>query len=167
MFSFWQKAELFAIVIGGLMVLTSYVGRFVEKQREQNDLVTLGLWLGSFLMVFALLTATLYYRFQTGVISLPDELGLLAVTVLLSVTGYSWRMQAPAVFGGLGLTLYLLTLVGTLAYFPNVAIGVYLAIGGGLLFACGIGLSIYRERLVQLPEKFANREGIFQFLNWR
>ena len=69
--------------------------------------------------------------------------------------------------GGLGLGTYLLVLVGTLAYFPNVAMGVYLAAGGGLLFTAGIALSIYRERLLELPGKMARREGVFTVLTWR
>jgi len=50
---------------------------------------------------------------------------------------------------------------------PNVAMGVYLAIGGALLFAMGIALSIYRERLLALPSRIQNREGVFRILAWR
>ena len=46
-------------------------------------------------------------------------------------------------------------------------VGVYLAIAGAVVFACGIALSVYRERLLQLPEKIANREGVFKVLSWR
>jgi len=83
------------------------------------------------------------------------------------VTGYSWQLKAPTMFGGVGLVAYLLVLIGMLAILPNVAMGVYLAVGGALLFAAGIALSIYRERLLALPEKIRGREGLFRVLSWR
>lgn len=58
-------------------------------------------------------------------------------------------------------------LVASLAYHPQVAIGVYLAAGGAAVFALGVALSMYRERLLELPERMANREGVFRILNWR
>ena len=42
-----------------------------------------------------------------------------------------------------------------------------MAVGGAALFAIGIGLSVYRDRLLELPEQIANREGIFRILSWR
>jgi hypothetical protein len=129
--------------------------------------VTLALLLGSILAPAALLVGTLYNRFVLHQASLPDELGLVVVTVVMLVTGYSWQLKAPTLLGGLGLGCYLLVLVGMLAVMPNVAMGVYLAVGGGLLFAVGIALSVYRERLLALPEKIKGREGVFQVLNWR
>jgi hypothetical protein len=54
-----------------------------------------------------------------------------------------------------------------LAILPNVAMGVYLAAGGALLFAAGVALSVYRERLLALPAKIREREGMFRVLSWR
>ena len=70
-------------------------------------------------------------------------------------------------FGGSALVLYLVVMIAALAYHPQVAIGVYLAVGRALVFAAGIALSIYRERLLELPERMAKREGVFRILNWR
>ena len=78
-----------------------------------------------------------------------------------------WQLKAPTMFGGVNLVAYLLVLIGMLAILPNVAMGVYLAAGGALLFAAGIALSIYRERLLALPEKIREREGLFRVLSWR
>jgi hypothetical protein len=58
-------------------------------------------------------------------------------------------------------------MIGRLAYHPQVAVGVYLAIGGALVFASGIALSVYRDRLLELPEKIAKHEGIFRIIGWR
>ena len=37
----------------------------------------------------------------------------------------------------------------------------------GGLFPIGLLLSVYRDRLLALPEKIERREGIFRLLNWR
>ena len=42
-----------------------------------------------------------------------------------------------------------------------------LAVGGAVIFAAGIALSVYRDKLLQLPDHIAKREGIFRILNWR
>ncbi len=42
-------------------------------------------------------------------------------------------------------------MLASLAYRPQVAVGVYLAVGGALVFATGIALSVYREKLLKLP----------------
>ena len=44
---------------------------------------------------------------------------------------------------------------------------IWLTIGGGLVFATGVLLNIYRDRLLTLPEKVMRREGIFRVLGWR
>ena len=58
-------------------------------------------------------------------------------------------------------------LVADLGRQQNWAVGVYLAIAGGVVFLLGIALSVYRERLLALPEQIAHREGIFKLLDWR
>jgi hypothetical protein len=44
---------------------------------------------------------------------------------------------------------------------------IWLTIGGALIFGTGILLSIYRDRLLTLPEKVLRREGVFRVLSWR
>jgi hypothetical protein len=43
----------------------------------------------------------------------------------------------------------------------------WLTIGGGLIFLTGLGLAVYRDRLLTLPDRVKNREGVFRVLNWR
>ena len=76
-------------------------------------------------------------------------------------------MTSAVVARRLGQLISLVVLVASLAYHPQVAIGVYLAVGGAAVFALGIALSIYREKLLELPERVAKREGVFRILNWR
>lgn len=165
--SAWQKGEIFCVVIGIALLAAGYIGRFLESHRAESDGVTLALFVGSLLAPSALLIGTLYYRFVEHRESLPDEVGLVLVTVLMLVTGYSWQLKAPTLMGGISLATYLMVLIGMLAVLPNVAMGVYLAVGGGLLFAIGIGLSVYRDKLLALPEKIKSRAGLFRVLNWR
>jgi len=96
-----------------------------------------------------------------------DEFALVTLATVLLVSGLAGRVKSPTVFGGFTLVSYLAMLVIGLAYHPKVAMGVYLAIGGGLLFAAGLLLSIYRDRLLAVPEEFARKEGVFEVLTWR
>jgi len=165
----WQKMEIICVAIGALLVAASYVGRFQEDtDRGQHwDVVTAGFWLGSALSALTLLVAVIYHRFAGDGPSLYDELAIVTVTVLLLITGLSWRVKSTTLIGGATLTIYLIIMIGRLAYHPQVAIGVYLAIGGALVFACGVALSVYRDRLLELPERIAKRKGIFQIIGWR
>jgi len=166
----WQKLEIFCVAVGSLLILAGYVGRFRESGGTTSDLVSVGLWLGSLLATAPLVTAVVYYRFmseQTAHFSPVNELALFAVTVILLVTGYSWQIKATTFFGGASLVLYLMIIIVSLGWQQQVAAGVYLAVGGAVLFALGIGLSMYREKLLKLPEQIARREGFFRVLNWR
>ncbi len=64
---------------------------------------------------------------------------------------------------------YLVLLIVELARHAEQMVGVatFMTIIGGLVFAVAIGLSMYREKLLQLPNKIANREGIFKIVDWR
>ena len=42
-----------------------------------------------------------------------------------------------------------------------------MTIGGGLIFGTGVLLSIYRDRLLTLPDLVKRREGVFRVLSWR
>jgi hypothetical protein len=158
----WRKAELFAVVGGLAVLIVSYIARFREE--KPSDLVSVGLWLGSFVTAIALI-ATVYHQ---GIMKSPiDDVTLLTITILMLASGASLRLKAPTLMGGSILALYLATVVVNLAYRPQVAIGVYLAIGGCLLFAAGVALSVCRERLLELPDRVARREGIFKIISWR
>jgi len=50
-------------------------------------------------------------------------------------------------------------MIGQLAYHPQVAVGVYLAVGGGLLFAAAALLAAYRESILSLPDAIERRHG--------
>ena len=163
----WQKLEIFCVTAGIAMLIASHIARFREAEGIRDETVSLGLWLGSALATAPLLIAFAYHRWIGAGPSLYDEMALLTVTILMTVTGASWQTKATTLFGGGLLTFYLIVLVVSLAYRPQVAIGAYLAIGGAVVFAIGIALSIYREKLMELPAQISNREGVFRILSWR
>jgi hypothetical protein len=164
----WQKLEIFSVVVGVLLIAISYVGRFRESDGEENEMVSVGLWLGSLMATVPLVVAVMYY-WATGDPSTIDQLALLTVTVLMVLTGYVWQVKSTTFLGGVSLVFYLFVFVVSLSLGLDKQwiIGVYLTIGGGLIFALGVGLSMYRERLLQLPERISKREGVFRILNWR
>ncbi len=163
----WQKLEIFCVAIGFAMLVTSHIGLFQEEGGKRNENVGVGLGLGSILVTVPLVIAALYHRWAGGEPSIYDEMALLTLTIPMFVTGLSWKIKATTLWGGSALVLYLIVLVVSLAYRPQVAIGIYMAAGGAVVFAIGIVLSIYRDRLKEIPDQVANRTGIFRILNWR
>ena len=132
----------------------------------------LALWTGSALATIPPLIAVLVNRFGYGgqdyVGSGPaDQLILITITVGLLVAGLTARAKAPTLLGGGALGIYLAVLIVSVAYRPQVEVGVYLACGGLALFAAGVVLSVYRERLLALPDRVAARDGLFRILDWR
>lgn len=163
----WQKLELFCVAVGLVSLVASHIARFREDEQIRDETVSLGLWFGSLLATMPLLIAFVYHRWFGSGPSLYDEMALLTVTILMVVTGVSWQTKATTLFGGGLLALYLVVLVVSLTYRPQVAIGVYLAVGGALVFAAGIALSVYRDKLLELPDRISKHEGVFRILSWR
>ena len=163
----WQKLEIFCVAVGLGMLVASHLGMFREGDGKRSEEVGFGLALGSILATLPLVIGFLYHRSTGGEPSLYDEMALITVTILMLVTGLSWQIKATTVSGAAALVLYLCVLIVSLAYQPQVAIGIYMAVGGAVVFALGIGFSIYREQLLDLPERVTQRKGVFRVLNWR
>jgi hypothetical protein len=165
----WQKLEIFTVAVGVLLLAVSYVARFREADQE-NEMVTLGLWLGRLLATMPLVIAVIYYRFPNAQLSLVNEIALLTVTVLMLLTGVSWQVKSTTLLGGGVFCLYLVVLLSALGWEHREQewiVGVFLAGIGGLIFALGVALSVYRDRLLELPQRIANREGVFRIIAWR
>ena len=163
----YQKLELLLELLGVAWLGMGIAGRLDEKAGSRNGFVSSALWAGSFASTLPVLFCTLMHRCSASGPLLGDELGLITVTVLMVAIGCVLQLRATTTVGGIALSIYLAVLFGHLAYHPQVAVGIYLAIGGGLIFLTGVILSIYRDRLLALPSKIANREGIFQIIDWR
>jgi hypothetical protein len=167
----WQKAELFAVVVGVLLLAVGHWGTYRERASDeaaQSDAVTLALVFGSLLAGLPLAIAVLVHRGSSHHYSVPDEVGLLAAGVLLLASGYVLRIQATTLTGAFLLALNLLTLPMLIRRIYELQTTALLLAGGGaLVFVLGLVLSVFRDRLLNLPEKVKRREGVFRVLGWR
>jgi hypothetical protein len=166
--SLWRKAEIFMVAAGLLILSAAYVGRFREDDPETpKETVSFGLWLGSMLSTLPLLAVVFFHWKAAHEFSFYDEIALIGITLLVVATGVVWRVKASTFFGGGTLFLYLCVLVVSLVYQPQVAIGIYLTAGGGLLFVLGLLLAVFRDHMLAIPEKVAKRKGVFEVIGWR
>ncbi len=163
----WEKLELFCVVVGLMLLAAGHVERFrSEAAVPHSDLTFVALWLGAALATLPLLIDVLYHR-ADHVTFLRSELAIVTISGLLLAAGLGWKTKATTFFGGGTLAIYLVVLFGSLLYRPQVTVGAYLAIGGGVMFIIALLLSMYRERLLSLPDRIAARQGIFQVIDWR
>ncbi len=164
----WQTLEV-VTVLGGLLLLTAaHVGWYREPDERSSDTVTMGLFFGSAAVVLPLAIATVVNRFFLR-ISPIDELALVFGSVALLGSGVLCRLKTTTLFGAVTLALYVLMVLIYMHRFlrEQVLIGIYLTLGGVLLFGTGLALSVYRDRLLALPDKIKRREGLFRVFGWR
>ena len=172
-----RKLEAAALAVGAAMLAAAHAGRVREaggghahkprrQREEERGAVTVGLWFGSAFIVLPAAFAVLAGR-VSGAPWAPDELILAGCSVGLLVLGLSARTLAPALGGALGLVATAGVIAASLVHRAEVTLGVGLTLGGAGLFAAGILLSVLRDRLARLPERWADREGVFAVLDWR
>jgi hypothetical protein len=162
----WQKLEVFSIVAGLALLVGGHLGLFREHDR-QSDVVSLALFAGSALVGLPLAIAVIYYRSQPA-FSIPNELGMLLAGIVLLGSGFMFQLKSTTLTGAGLLAIYLVTLlmfVNMLEQIQTAAI--LLAVGGAAIFITGLLLSIYRDRLLTLPDRIKRREGVFRVLAWR
>ena len=94
-----------------------------------------------------MIVALCYWRFNVVYVHWPEELAIVTFSILMLVTGFAWQVKATTVAGGGTLFLYLIVTIGELAYQPQIATGIYLVVGGSVVFLAGLVLSIYRDKL--------------------
>jgi hypothetical protein len=164
----WQKAEIFLLVAGVVVLVLSLAG----QQREQeghSDLVSFGLLLGSALLALPLAAATAHWRGYWLEFHWPDELGLLVVGLALLLGGNALRLKSPTLVGIMLLAWNLLTLplFGRKLLEKLPTVGLVLAIGGAVIFGGGLLLALSRDYLLALPDRVKQRRGLFRVLSWR
>ena len=163
--SIWQKVEIFSVIVGLLLLVVGHVGWYREQER-QSDMVTVCLLFGSVLLGAPLAIATIIDRSQDHFI-VPNELGFLLAAILLVTTGFLFQLKSTTLTGVTLILVYFATLLIFVPWGRLSTIAVFMTVGGGTLFLTGLLLSVYRDRLLQLPEKVKQRRGLFRILNWR
>lgn len=162
----WQKMEIFSIVIGLALLVIGHIG-WRREENQHSDLVSFSMLFGSLLVCVPLGIAVLIYR-GTPVFSTPNELGMLLAGLVLLTTGFTLQLRSTTIVGAATLAVYLLTLLLYINMLENVkTAAIWITVGGGLIFGVGIVLSVYRDRLLTLPDRVRRREGMFRVLNWR
>jgi hypothetical protein len=160
----WQKLEVFSVAVGLLLLIAGHIGWYREQERE-NGMVSLSLLLGSLLAGVPLAIATLIDR-SRDIIYL-NEVGLLAAALLLVTTGFLFQLKTTTLMGAALTALYFVTLPILLPWKQLNTVAIFLTAGGGTLFGVGLLLSLYRDRLLMLPDRIKHREGMFRVLTWR
>lgn len=161
----WQKVEIFSVASGLVLLCVGHWGWYRERER-QNDLVSIALLLGSLLVGIPLAIATIIDRSRNDFLVL-NELGFLLAAVLLLTTGFVFQLRSTTLCGATLMVLYFMTLLIFVLWSRLNAVALFITIGGGSLFGLGLLLSVYRERLLALPEQLRQRQGLFRVLNWR
>jgi hypothetical protein len=161
----WQKLEIFSVAVGLLLLAVGHVGWYREQQR-QSDLVSLSLLLGSLLVGVPLAAATLIDRSHDHFILL-NELGFLAAAVLLLTTGFLFQLKTTTLSGAALTALYFIALLIYVPWSRLNTVAILITVGGGTLFGVGLVLSVYRDRLLTLPDRIKQRRGLFRVLSWR
>ena len=165
----FQICELGSMALGTAVLL--YGHRLWHKDAPAEDM-TLSLLLGSVLTVAPILVGLMGIRLDlleaSGAWRVFHELGTLIIGLLFVGTGVSLRLRVTTLFGAGTIAAYLLGLL-TLVHLPDQlqCTSAYLMIGGGVFFVSAILLSLFRERLLQIPKKIEEGKGLFQVLKWR
>jgi hypothetical protein len=164
-----ERLEVVAVVAGLLLLGAGHLGWYRE-QEGHSDLVSTTLAFGSLLVAVPVTIATISCRAQLefDTFHTVNEVGMLAAGLVLLAAGYICRIRSTTLAGGFLMAVYLVTLLLYVRLPERLqTMAVYIMVGGGLFFSIGLLLSLYRDRLLQLPERIKRREGVFRVLSWR
>ncbi len=167
-----QRMELLITFIGLLTVAAGYLGWYREDEETKQELVSFNLAIGSLLSAVPLTLGLIALRFSISRADwgwvLLHEVGALTVGMVLLGAGVLCRIRWSTLVGSCTLTLYVVSLVG-LVRLPDQlqTTAITMMVGGGLFFGSAVLLSIYRDRLLALPQRVQEGEGVFRVFKWR
>jgi hypothetical protein len=166
----WQKAEVACVTLGVVLLVAGHVGLFREREGHEQ-VVSDALLMGSLLLAAPLALAVLYCRASGAAFDTfhtLNEIAMLASGLFLLASGFVLRVRSTTLTGATLLGLYLVSLLLYVRLPEQLrTTAVYIMIGGGVFFGTGVLLSVYRDRLLTLPERVKRREGLFRVLTWR
>lgn len=161
----WQVMEYF-LVLCGLVLIGQGVYGMGRETDQTNDFVTMCLWVGGLLCLLPLFVAMAYWRL-TGSLSVVDEVALFFVAAVITTLGFFLRVQSATLLGGVALIGHIGVLIFAMAFWDLVPVGAYMAIGGIGIFGVALILSIRRDRIIEYPRRYRERQGVFKILAWR
>ena len=166
-----HKLELASLVTGLTLLAIGHIGWFREGEQE-DDVATACLWAGSLLIAMPLAAGLIYYRVldmqsESGWI-LFHEIASIVAGLLLFGLGVACRIRSTTIAGVASLSVYAFTLL-TLVQWPDQlkSVSVVMMVGGGLFFAAAVLLSIYRDKIVNVPTHIREKRGVFRVMRWR
>ncbi len=160
-----QKLEIYSMLCGLFLLVAAHVG-WMREREEESDMVSLGLLLGSILLGAPPAIAALVDRSRHEFLLL-NELGFLATAVLLLAIGLLFQIRATTVTGATLVSLYFVTLLFYVPWDRLDAVATIIAVVGAILFGAGLLLSVFRDKLLALPQQVKDRKGVFRVLDWR
>lgn len=170
--SMLHRVEIVSLIVGAVLLGFGHHG-WARETSGKDDSVGLTLTIGSLLVMVPLLVGLLDSRFfaeetASTWFRLLHEVGAIAGGVLLLGSGVLCRIRSTTLCGSGLLATYMLSLVFLVqlpAQLQNAS--VMMMVGGGVFFAVAVALSIYRDRILALPAKIKQGNGVFSVLKWR
>ena len=167
----WQRFELCSI-LGGAILLG--LGHMVWSREgsEEDETASASLALGSLLMAVPLAIGLVVYRFGIATdFSWMQfhEITTIAAGLVLFGSGICCKIRATTISGAILLGVYILSLLMLVIRVPDQlqSASVMMMVGGGLFFVTAFLMSIYRDRLISLPRRIREGEGMYRVLKWR
>ncbi len=170
-FSFWHRIEICCLVGGAVLLALGHLAWLREAEGDSDAIASLCLFLASGLVVIPLSVGLVYYRLggpgqETW--RMFHEIAVIGGSLGLLGAGLLCRIRWTTV-GGASLMFAFVASLVTLVRLPDQlqSASVVMMVGGALFLGTAILMSIYRDRLVALPKKISDGEGVFQVLRWR
>lgn len=166
-----QRAELGSIVCGIALLVIGHMAWYREGE-NQDESATAALWSGSVLVAAPLCIGLLFYR-SYEINSIWNwwyfhEAAAIIVAFLLLGLGLACRIRSTTIAGTGVATVYMASLLFLIQWPGQLqSVSMLMMVGGGLFFGVAVLLSMYRDRLISLPEDIREGRGMFRVLRWR
>ena len=167
----WQRLELCSMLAGVILIGLGHVA-WSREGSEKDDTASASLMLGSLFLTVPLTIGLIAYRFGFAVDSgwmQFHEITAIAAGLILFGSGICCKLRATTISGATLLGIYLVSLLTLVIRLPDQlqSASVMMMVGGGLFFATAFLMSIYRDRLISLPRRIREGEGVYRVLKWR
>lgn len=169
--SWVRRAELISILSGAALIVMGYIA-WAREENERDGMATLGLACGSLLVSIPLSLGLVHERLADGSTfagwGMFHEAGVIIAGVILLGSGLLCRVRATTLAGTVLFAVHLGSLV-TLIHWPEqlLNVSVLMMAGGAAFFVTAVLLSIYHDRLVAIPDRIRDGQGMFGVLKWR
>jgi len=169
--SWAHRAELVGILSGTALIVMGYIA-WAREETQRDGMATMGLACGSLLISTPLAIGLVSERLADASTlagwGLFHEAGVIIAGVILLGSGLLCRVRATTLAGAALFAVHLGSLV-TLIHWPEqlLNVSVLMMVGGGTFFGTAVLLSIYRDRLMVLPGRIREGQGMFGVLKWR